>query len=265
MRLRVSAFWQAVIVVVSAWLLFHWAFPPFMPRSLMMPFMIITVVGLILFYSSDDSSWTEFKAPITATLRDDNRVVHRWSLLILIPLLLGYAAYDAIKPSLETPLELRQIHPAPPAVLQVYNETYDLATLESPVRTRVIEQFSVGDLPGGSARRKRSLFPQLLLLPWRSPGGTRTFRRGSEPAPYKFPGRWHDCTITRVFPVLAYYDGWPRIAQGRDALEFGHASLARDAERGRSLERNHVSLRLCRAGATHVGSEYLQGSYRYER
>ena len=72
MRLRVSAFWQAVIVIILAWLIFNWAFPPFMPRSLMMPFMIITIVGLILFYSSDDITWTEFKAPIVATLRDDN-------------------------------------------------------------------------------------------------------------------------------------------------------------------------------------------------
>jgi len=142
MRLRVSAFWQAVIVIILAWLIFNWAFPPFMPRSLMMPFMIITVVGLILFYSSDDTSWTEFKAPIVATLRDDNKRAQRWCLLIFVPLLLGYAAYDGIKPSLETPLELRQIHPAPPAVLQVYNKTYDLATLESPVRTRVTDQFN---------------------------------------------------------------------------------------------------------------------------
>ena len=140
MRLRASAFWQAFVVLVSAWLVFNWAFPPFMPRSLMMPFMIITVVGLILFYSSDESSWAEFKAPIVATLRDDNKLVQRWSLLILVPVLLGYTAYDKVKPSLETPLELRQIHPAPPAVLQVYDQTYDLATLESPVRTKVMDQ-----------------------------------------------------------------------------------------------------------------------------
>ena len=82
----------------------------------MMPFMIIIIVGLILFYSSDETTWAEFKAPIAATLRDDNRRVQRWSLLIVIPLLLGYAAYDRIKPSLDTPLELRQIHPAPPLV-----------------------------------------------------------------------------------------------------------------------------------------------------
>jgi len=153
MRLRVPAFWQAVIVVVSAWLIFNWAFPPFMPRSLMMPFMIITILGVILFYSSDDSSWTEFKAPLVATLRDDNKLVQRWGLLILIPLLLGYATYDGIKPSLETPLELRQIHPAPPAVLQVYNKTYDLATLENPVRTKVTVQLNIDpDMAWGTYR-----------------------------------------------------------------------------------------------------------------
>jgi len=140
MRLRASAFWQAVIVVVLAWLIFRWVFPPFMPRSLMTPYMIITVLGLILFYSSDDASWTEFKAPLVATLRDDNKLLQRWSLLILVPLLLGYTAYDRIKPSLEAPLELRQIHPAPPAVLQVYDQSYDLAALENPVRREVIDQ-----------------------------------------------------------------------------------------------------------------------------
>jgi mono/diheme cytochrome c family protein len=143
MSSRVPVFWQGVIVVISAWLIFNWAIPPFLPRSLLMPFMIITVVGLILFYSSDDTTWAEFKAPIVAVLRDEDKVVQRWGLLIVLPLLLGYTAYDRIKPSLEAPLELRQIHPAPPAVLQVYEQTYDLATLENPVRKRVLDQLSM--------------------------------------------------------------------------------------------------------------------------
>jgi DMSO reductase family type II enzyme heme b subunit len=143
MSSRVPVFWQGVIVVISAWLILNWAIPPFLPRSLLMPFMIITVVGLILFYSSDDTTWAEFKAPIVAVLRDEDKVVQRWGLLIVLPLLLGYTAYDRIKPSLEAPLELRQIHPAPPAVLQVYEQTYDLATLENPVRKRVLDQLSM--------------------------------------------------------------------------------------------------------------------------
>ncbi len=140
MTMQVSAFWRAIIVLAGAWLVFHFAFPPFMPQSLMITFMIITVIGVLLYYSSDDKLFAEFKAPLVATLRDDDKGTLRWVFLIFIPLLLGYIVYGAVKPSLDTPMELRQVHPAPPAALKVYDKTYDLATLENPVRLNVLEQ-----------------------------------------------------------------------------------------------------------------------------
>ncbi|MDH3450540.1 MAG: hypothetical protein OEO18_20565, partial [Gammaproteobacteria bacterium] len=75
MRIRLPAFWQAVLVLVGAWLIFAFAFPPFMPRSLMISYSIIVLVGLFLYFSSDDDRWREFKAPIVAILRDDNRAL----------------------------------------------------------------------------------------------------------------------------------------------------------------------------------------------
>ena len=54
MRIRVPAFWQAVIVLVGAALIFSWAFPPFMPRSLMITYIMITLIGLALYFSSDN-------------------------------------------------------------------------------------------------------------------------------------------------------------------------------------------------------------------
>jgi DMSO reductase family type II enzyme heme b subunit len=137
---RIPAFWQAVFVLVGAWLIFSWAFPPFMPRSVMIAYMVITSAGVMLYFSSDDRRWTEFKAPILATLLDDNKSLLRWSLLVVISLLPGYAVYNAVKPSRETPLELRQVHPSPPAAIKVYDKTYDLAKLENPVRLQVLKQ-----------------------------------------------------------------------------------------------------------------------------
>jgi len=139
-RIRLPAFWQAVLVLVGAWLIFAFAFPPFMPRSLMISYSIIVLVGLFLYFSSDDDRWREFKAPIVATLRDDNRALLRWPLLVIASMLPGYAVYDTVKPSLEKPLELRQVHPSPPASIKVYGKTFDLATLENPVRMQVLEQ-----------------------------------------------------------------------------------------------------------------------------
>ena len=220
MRLRVSAFWQAVIVVILAWLIFSWAFPPFMPRSLMTPFMIITVIGLILFYSSDDTTWTEFKAPIVAILRDDNKWVQRWSLLIFIPILLGYTVYDRIKPSLETPLELRQIHPAPPAVLQVYNQTYDLATLENPVRTRIVDQLNTDpDLAwtmyreavraGSAVYFRNCFFCHGDLL-----GGMGHFAGGLDPRPTNFQDIGTIAQLQESFLFWRITTGGPGLPRG---------------------------------------------------
>jgi len=140
MRIRVPAFWQAVIVLVGAALIFSWAFPPFMPRSLMITYIMITLIGLVLYFSSDDLRWNEFRSPIISTLRDDDKTLLRWSLLIILSLLPGYAVYDAVKPSLDKPLELRQVHPSPPAAIKVFDRSFDLAKLENPVRMRVLDQ-----------------------------------------------------------------------------------------------------------------------------
>jgi DMSO reductase family type II enzyme heme b subunit len=137
---RPSAFWQAVIVFALAWLIFGWAVRPFMPRSMMITYLLIVFVVVMLYFSADEERWTEFKAPILAALRDGDKWALRWAFLALAPLLAGYAVYGAMKPSRETPLELRQVHPAPPASIKVYDKTYDLATLENPVRTDVLKR-----------------------------------------------------------------------------------------------------------------------------
>ncbi len=140
MKFRITAFWQAVLVITCAYLIFDNAFPPVMPKSLMIEFMIITIIGVLLYFSFDEQRWAEFKIPIKAVLRDDNKGVIRLGLLILIPTLLGYTVYDTVKPSVESPVELRQVHPAPPSKLKVFDKSYNLTTLENPIRTEVLAQ-----------------------------------------------------------------------------------------------------------------------------
>ena len=140
MKMRIPAFWQALIVIVGAWAIFRFAVPPFMPRSLMIAYMFITIIVVMLYFSSDERLWDEFKQPINSTMFDDNRWLLRWAMLIIISLVPGYTVYEMIKPSIEKPLELRQIHPSPPASIKVYDKNFDLAKLENPVRMQVLEQ-----------------------------------------------------------------------------------------------------------------------------
>nr|VFJ94225.1 MAG: DMSO reductase family type II enzyme, heme b subunit [Candidatus Kentron sp. LFY] len=136
--LRIPAFWRAVLVVLAAWFLFDNAFPPVLPRSLMIQFMTITVVGVLLYFSFEEKRWIEFKAPILAVLRDRGKWPIRWSLLVAIPALAGYVTYGIVKPSFDAPVELRQVHPAPPSTLRVFDKSHDLGTLENPVRERIL-------------------------------------------------------------------------------------------------------------------------------
>lgn len=139
-RFRIPTFWRAVLLIAAAYFVYDHAFPPVTPRSVMIEFMTITVIGVLLYFSFDDRRWAEFKAPILAVLREDGKWPARWALLILAPALGGYITYRAVAPSLEAPVELRQVHPAPPTTLRAYHKTYDLTSLENPVRSQVLLQ-----------------------------------------------------------------------------------------------------------------------------
>jgi DMSO reductase family type II enzyme heme b subunit len=139
--MRLPAFYQAILVIAAAYLVFDNAFPPVLPQTLMIQYMIITVVGVLLYYSFDDERWAEFLSPLQAVLRDDNKTLLRAFFLLAIPSLIGWITYQAIKPSLDAPIELRQVHPAPPSRLNVFGQEYDLGKLENPLRAEIFELY----------------------------------------------------------------------------------------------------------------------------
>lgn len=141
---KITAFWQAVLVVLIAYLIFDNAFPPLLPRALMIQYMIITIVAVLLYFSFDETRWSEFKQPILAVLREPRLAVIRWGFLILIPGIIAFTTYGMVKPSMDAPVELRQVHPAPPGSLRVFGKTYNLSTLENPLRTQVLAAYANG-------------------------------------------------------------------------------------------------------------------------
>ncbi len=140
--MRVPAFYQAILVILVAYLIFANAFPPVLPQTLMIQYMAITVVGVLLYYSFDDARWAEFMSPIRAVLRDDGKGWLRVVFLVSIPLLAGWITYTLVRLELEAPVELRQVHPAPPSSLKLDGRRYDLTRLQNPIREAVIEQFA---------------------------------------------------------------------------------------------------------------------------
>lgn len=123
-----------VIYVVFAYLLY----PP-LPKSLLVQYMVICVVGVILVATFDNKTAIKVTEPIIALLGSPNLRALRALALVLVTLGAGYLTYDYVKPSIDSPLELRTVHPAPPSTIRIYDKTFDLLTLENPLRAEFPE------------------------------------------------------------------------------------------------------------------------------
>lgn len=238
MKLRLPAFWQAVLVLIGAWLVFSLAVPPFMPRSVMVAYMIIVSVGVILYFSSDEDRWREFKAPIAATLRNDNTWPVRWALVIALPVIPGYLVYDALKPSRETPLELRQVHPSPPASIRVYGKSYDLAKLENPVRMEVLKQLETNADAAWQTYREavqagsQTYYQNCFYCHGDLLNGKGHFARGLDPLPTDFSDVGTIAQLQESFLFWRITTGGPGLPEGgmpwNSAMPVWHEMLSEE-------------------------------------
>jgi mono/diheme cytochrome c family protein len=129
-----SRFFQAVFVLVLAFLLLRFGIQPPAPWSVLTLYMFIVLLAVLIFVSSDRDSWADFVAPIWATLVRPERRVLRLALLVIVPLLLGYYAYTQAAARPQAPPELRAVHPAPPASIQFRGKEINVSGGDNPLR-----------------------------------------------------------------------------------------------------------------------------------
>ncbi|HSC71606.1 MAG TPA: c-type cytochrome, partial [Candidatus Methylomirabilis sp.] len=134
MKILQSKFFQTVLILVGTFVFFRFGIRPPAPWSVVTLYMTITVVAVLVYVSSDSDSWEEFLRPIRSTLADDSKRQIRIALVVILPLLVGYYTYGRAAAERGAPLELRAVHPAPPASMSFRGKTIDVQGLENPLR-----------------------------------------------------------------------------------------------------------------------------------
>ena len=207
-------FWQAVLLLVLSYLVFTVGIayiPPLLgiqsapvPASVVLQYMLTALVAILIFVSDDEARWTRFKQPINAALVQPDLRWLRAALLILLPLLVGFAAYQRARPKVAAPIQLRSIHPAPPAQIAFRGKAISLTGLENPLRTR-------GDLAEHYRTGRRIYYQNCLPCHGDLLDGKGHFGHGFSPTPLAFddPGNIAQLTESFVF--------W-RIAKGGPGL-----------------------------------------------
>ena len=107
-------------------------YPP-IPWTLFITYMVMWAIETFLYISQDPETFREFRAPIVKTIVGEYKLA-RIIVFTALPILVGFATYNTIYPSFQEPVELRTVHPAPPATTKVHGKTYPLESTNNPFR-----------------------------------------------------------------------------------------------------------------------------------
>lgn len=134
--LAMPRFWQGVLFWTFIVLYLKFRIYPPIPFSVRALYGTVALVAVFLWMSASEEDWRKFRQPILNVL-DAQTPTHRWLrtfYLIAIPIGLWGFAYNSFLPSLDEPIELRTVHPAPPASTKVHGKTFVLQTSSNPYR-----------------------------------------------------------------------------------------------------------------------------------
>ncbi len=107
-------------------------YPP-IPWTLLITYMMLWGIGTFLYVSQDPETFAEFRKPIVKTVIGEYKLA-RYIVFAALPLLVGWATYKSLEPTFAEPVELRTVHPAPPATTRVHGTNYKLEGLQNPFR-----------------------------------------------------------------------------------------------------------------------------------
>ncbi|MBP17864.1 MAG: cytochrome c [Pseudomonadales bacterium] len=129
---------QVVLIVVGVYfgfvLLFDFILGQVIPSSLLNMYMFFIVAGVLAVYTATEDGTRELVAPIKSLVEDPSKKKTRNIVFAVTPVAVALFVYLQLVPSLEAPLELRSIHPAPPSTVKIYGKRFDLRTLVNPYR-----------------------------------------------------------------------------------------------------------------------------------
>ena len=133
LRLKPPIAMNALFVWSLGFYFYKFVLYPPIPWTLFITYMVMWSIGTFLYISQDPETFREFRKPIVKTIVGEYKFA-QIIMLIAMPILVGFATYNSIYPSYQEPVELRTVHPAPPATTKVHGKTYPLESTNNPFR-----------------------------------------------------------------------------------------------------------------------------------
>ena len=174
----------SVLAAAILYVIFAYAIQPPVPKSLLIQYMVFSVIGILMVATFHDPTAKRMAEPIAALFGDPRLKVLRAAALVILVLATSGFTYTLVKPDLGAPTELRTVHPAPPSSIRVYGKSYNLLALSNPLRAEAAgdpEAFQDLVAQGGELYYKNCIYCHGDLL-----AGKGHFATGFNPRPANF-------------------------------------------------------------------------------
>lgn len=220
----------SVLVTTGLYVLFAHVINPPIPSSLLLRYMIFSIIGILLVATFNDKSAKAMAEPIINVMGNPRYTVVKYVSLVVVMAVASMVTYNQVKPDLSSPIELRTVHPAPPSSLRVYGKTYNLLTLENPLRAQTpkgSESFTALVEEGGELYYKNCIFCHGDLL-----DGQGHFAYGVDPRPANFQDVGTIAQLQESYLFWRITTGGPGLpregAPWRSAMPVWHEMLSED-------------------------------------
>jgi len=136
MGFKVNKLLQATLLFLFSIFYFTYRVYPPIPFSVRAIYATMTLIGIFMWVSSTEEAWQDFRRPIikVADATSGGTWILKIAIVIILPFLVGWLSFNSMKPNVDEPIELRTVHPAPPASTKVHGKTLVLQTASSPFR-----------------------------------------------------------------------------------------------------------------------------------
>jgi len=131
---------------------------PIVPASVMQMYMFFLIAGVLLIYTYSDEGYDAVIGPIVNLYANPSVGLPRLILIGAVGLVGAYVTYQSVKPSFDAPIELRSIHPAPPAIAKAWGKSFSLQTLKNPFRVEDKAKFEKYVEEGGIVYYKNCFY-----------------------------------------------------------------------------------------------------------
>jgi mono/diheme cytochrome c family protein len=207
-RYTTHPFWQAVGILVLAYVVVVWGVPllpgsAIVPKSVVLQYMLTVLVGVLIYVSDNEERWERFKEPINAVLVEPRLRGVRSAVLAVLTVLVGLVAYGQVKTTVAAPPNLRSIHPAPPSEITFRGKTITLTGLDNPLRQHA------DSLPAYIAEGKRIYYRNCLPCHGDHLDGLGHYASGFNPLPANFQDNGTIAQLTESFVFWRVAKGGP--------------------------------------------------------